>query len=165
MATAPSASATSSATTLSSSPNTGPAGSTLSASGRGFSKNTSGTLTIANTRVAIQTWANGTVSVDLTNPDTTTSILPVTATVGRVTASVSFSVSFAPVSTAADPAAAATLTQQATTTSAAISTSWLRFGVAAPGGAPANTELNAVAALVNESPSIVISYKDFNQAL
>ena len=122
-------------------------------------------MTIANTRVAIQTWANETVSVDLRVPDTTTSILPLTATVGRVTASASFTVSFAPVSTAADPAAAATLTQQATTTSAAISTSRLRFGVATPGGALANTELNAVAALVNESPSIVISYKDFNQAL
>jgi len=113
-------------------------------------------VTIANTRLAIQTWANGTFSADLTVPDTTTSILPLTATVGSVTASASFTVSFAPVSTAADPTAAAT-TQQAATTSAPVSTSRLRFGVATPGGALANAELNAAAALVNESPSIALT--------
>ncbi|GGK98419.1 hypothetical protein GCM10007382_18330 [Salinibacterium xinjiangense] len=82
-----------------------------------------------------------------------------------MTASASFTVSVAPVSTAADPTAAATLTPQATTTSAPISRSRLRFGVATPGGALAHSELDAVATLVNESPSIVMSYKDFNQAL
>ncbi|WP_104169202.1 glycoside hydrolase family 26 protein [Cryobacterium sp. M23] len=165
MAAAPSASAASSATTLSLSPNTGPAGSTLTASGRGFPRNTAVTVTMGTTRLAVQTRANGTFSADLTVPNTTTSILPVTATVGTVTASASFTVSFAPVSTAVDPAATTTLTQQAITTSAPISASRLRFGVATPGGALANSELDAVATLVNESPSIVMSYKDFNQAL
>jgi beta-mannanase len=65
-------------------------------------------------------------------------------------------------STATDPSAVVS-TPQATTTTAPISTSKLRFGVATPGGALANSELDAVAALVHESPSIVMSYKDFNQ--
>ena len=168
MAAAGSASAASSAT-LSLSPNTGPEGSTLSASGRGFPKNTAGTVTLAASRLVIHTRANGTFSADLTVPATTTRILVVTATVGTVTASASFTVSFAPVSTAADPTAATTLTRQATpqatTPGAPISSSRLRFGVATPGGALANSELDAVATLVNESPSIVISYKDLNQAL
>jgi beta-mannanase len=166
MGAAPSASAASSATTLSLSPNTGPAGSTLTVSGRGFPKNTAGTVTIATNRLAVHTWANGTFEADLTVPDTTSSILPVTATVGTVTASAFFTVSFAPVSTAADPTVATTPTQQATTaTTTPMSTSRLRFGVATPGGALANSELDAVATLVNENPSIVMSYKDFNQAL
>ena len=163
-----SASAASSATTLSLSPNTGPEGSTLSVSGRGFPKNTAGTVTLAASRLVIQTRANGTFSADLTVPATTTSVLAVTATVGTVTASATFTVSFAPVSTAADPTATILTTQattQATTPGAPISRSLLRFGAATPGGALANSELDAVATLVNENPLIVMSYKDFNQAL
>lgn len=40
----------------------------------------------------------------------------------------------------------------------------LRFGVATPGGPQAGSELDDVAAMVNENPSIVMSYKDFSQA-
>ena len=165
MVAARSASAASSATTVSLSPNTGAAGSALSVSGSGFPKNAEGTVTMATTRLAIQTRANGTFSADLTVPEATTSILAVTATVGTVTASASFTTSFAPVSTAVDPTATTTFTQQPITPSAPISRSRLRFGVATPGGALANSELDAVASLVNESPSIVMSYKDFNQEL
>ncbi|HKU12191.1 MAG TPA: glycosyl hydrolase [Sinomonas sp.] len=45
-----------------------------------------------------------------------------------------------------------------------ISTARLRFGVTTPGGPQASSELNQVATLVNESPSIILSYKDFSQA-
>jgi hypothetical protein len=45
-----------------------------------------------------------------------------------------------------------------------VSTALLRFGVATPGGAAAGAELDAAAALVGESPGIVLSYKDFRQA-
>ncbi|WP_104198929.1 glycoside hydrolase family 26 protein [Cryobacterium sp. Y29] len=161
---APSAAAASSTATVSLSSNTGPVGSAFTVNGRGFAKNTAGTVTMGTTSLVMKTWANGSFSADLTVPDTTASILPVTALIGGVTASASFTVTFAAVSTAADPADA-TVIQQAATTSAPISTSKLRFGVATPGGALANSELDAVAALVNESPSIVMSYKDFNQSV
>ena len=96
MAAVGNASAAPSATTLSLSPNTGPEGSALSISGRGFPINTAGTVTLAASRLVIRTRANGTFSADLTVPATTTSVLAVTATVGTVTASASFTVSFAP---------------------------------------------------------------------
>jgi len=160
----PSAAAAASTATVSLSPSTGPVGSTVTVNGRGFPKNTAGTVTIGSTSLAVKVRADGNFSTDLTVPDTTTSILPVTATLGKMTASTHFTVTFAAVSTAADPSAA-TLTQQPSTTSAPISTSKLRFGVATPGGALANSELDAVAVLVNENPSIVMSYKDFNQSV
>ncbi|HKU10816.1 MAG TPA: glycosyl hydrolase [Sinomonas sp.] len=46
----------------------------------------------------------------------------------------------------------------------AISTAHLRFGVGTPGGPQASSELDQVANLVGENPSIVLSYKDFSQA-
>jgi hypothetical protein len=45
-----------------------------------------------------------------------------------------------------------------------LSPARLRFGVSTTGGPLATGELNDVAALVNENPSIVMSYKDFAQA-
>lgn len=39
----------------------------------------------------------------------------------------------------------------------------LRFGVGTPGGPLASAELDEVAALAGETPSIILSYKDFNQ--
>ena len=44
-----------------------------------------------------------------------------------------------------------------------MSSARLRFGVGTPGGPQASSELDQVAALVNENPSIVLSYKDFSQ--
>ncbi len=46
----------------------------------------------------------------------------------------------------------------------AISTAHLAFGVGTPGGPQASSELDQVANLVGENPSIVLSYKDFSQA-
>ncbi|NKX52144.1 beta-mannanase, partial [Arthrobacter deserti] len=40
----------------------------------------------------------------------------------------------------------------------------LRFGAGTPGGPAASAELDEVAVLAGEAPSIVLSYKDFNQA-
>lgn len=40
----------------------------------------------------------------------------------------------------------------------------LRFGLATPGGPQSNVELDAAANLLGESPSIVMSYKDFSQS-
>ncbi|PPF60509.1 beta-mannanase [Clavibacter michiganensis] len=67
--------------------------------------------------------------------------------------------------TAASPATAAS-GPAPTAASAAppVSDARLRFGVATPGGPTDGSELDAVAALVGESPSIVLSYADFTQA-
>jgi beta-mannanase len=162
LADSPPAAAAPSAAALALSPDTGPVGSTLTVTGRGFPKNTEGTVSMGTTRLTVTTWANGTFSADLTVPASTVSALPVTAALGKVTASASFTVTYAAVSTDADPSDVVS-TPEASTTSAPISASKLRFGVATPGGALANSELDTVAALVNESPSIVMSYKDFNQ--
>ncbi|MEA5454744.1 glycosyl hydrolase [Sinomonas sp. JGH33] len=72
-----------------------------------------------------------------------------------------------PSSTVAGARAAATKTTGTKKTTAAtppISSAPLRFGVATPGGPQATSELDAVANLVNENPSIVLSYKDFSQS-
>jgi beta-mannanase len=50
------------------------------------------------------------------------------------------------------------------TSSVPMSTARLRFGVSTPGGASANNELDAVASMLGENPSIVLSYQDFAQA-
>lgn len=50
------------------------------------------------------------------------------------------------------------------TSSQPKSSARLRFGVSTPGGASANAELDAVASMLGEDPSIVLSYKDFAQA-
>ena len=47
---------------------------------------------------------------------------------------------------------------------AAVSSAALRFGVATAGGPLAGSELDDVARLAGEIPSIVMSYKDFLQA-
>jgi beta-mannanase len=162
LADSPPAAAAPSAAALALSPDTGPVGSTLTVTGRGFPKNTEGTVSMGTARLTVTTWANGTFSADLTVPASTISTLPVTAVLGKVTASASFTVTYAAVSTGADPSDVVS-TPEASTTTAPISRSKLRFGVATPGGALANSELDTVATLLNESPSIVMSYKDFNQ--
>jgi beta-mannanase len=43
-------------------------------------------------------------------------------------------------------------------------TAALRFGVGTPGGPSASAELDEIAALAGEAPSIILSYKDFKQA-
>ena len=68
----------------------------------------------------------------------------------------------------ASPASAAGTAPSAGTGSAGspppVSDARLRFGVATPGGPTATAELDQVAALVGESPSIVLSYADGTQA-
>ena len=46
----------------------------------------------------------------------------------------------------------------------ALRAATLRFGAGTPGGPAASAELDEVAVLAGEAPSIVLSYKDFNQA-
>lgn len=127
------------------SPSSGPVGTSVAVSGSGFQKNTTGTLTAGSSAISIRTNGAGVFSATWVVPATTAATFTLTATVAKVSASKTFTVTY-PV------------------TVPAISTAHLRFGVATVGGAQANTELDQVATISGESPSIVLSYYDFNQA-
>jgi beta-mannanase len=164
----------------------GPPGSSVTVTGDGFSRHSAGTLTAGSVSVPFATKPNGSFTAAVTIPPTTAATVLVTATTGKASASAAYAVTYSPASTAAgrDSAAHADAVQPedaaqpgaATTTMAArtktatatstppISSDTLRFGVSTPGGPLATSELDAVATLVNESPSIVMSYKDFGQA-
>lgn len=158
----------------------GPAGSSVTVTGDGFGRQSAGTLTAGSVSVPFATKSNGSFTAAVTIPPTTAATVVVTATAGKASASASYAVTYSPVSTAAgrdsaaqaDAALSATAvttfaarTQTAKSTSTpAISSDPLRFGVSTPGGPLATAELDAVASLVNESPSIIMSYKDFGQA-
>jgi len=157
----------------------GPAGASITVTGAGFARQSYGTLTAGSASVPFTTNGSGSFTAAVTIPPTTAATVLVTAKTGKASASAPYSVTYSPVSTAigrdslSEAAAAATtpLTMaaktKATTTTALnppISSDSLRFGVSTPGGPLAASELDAVATLVNENPSIVMSYKDFSQA-
>jgi beta-mannanase len=162
----------------------GPAGASVTVTGSGFGRQSAGTLTAGAVSVPFATKSNGAFTAVVTIPPTTEATVMVTATAGKASASAAYAVTYSPASTAAgrdsavqaDAALAATAlttmaakTKTSTITTPSVSTppvssDPLRFGVSTPGGPLASTELDAVAALVNESPSIVMSYKDFSQA-
>ncbi|WP_394769756.1 glycoside hydrolase family 26 protein [Lacisediminihabitans sp.] len=127
------------------SPASGPVGTSVTVTASGFQKNTTGTLTAGSSTISIRTNGAGAFTVAWVVPATTAATLTLTATVARVSVSQAFTVTY-PV------------------TVPVISTAHLRFGVATVGGAQANTELDQVATLSGEGPSIVLSYYDFNQA-
>jgi hypothetical protein len=126
------------------SPSSGPAGTTVTVTGLRFPKKSTGTVTAGTTTVGVTTTGSGYFTATVTIPSETASTLPVTATVGRTSAAATFTVTGQPDTPPTETAA-------------------LRFGVTTPGGATANAELDAVAALAGENPSIVMSYYDFGQ--
>lgn len=153
----------------------GPAGASVTVTGSGFARQTAGTLTAGSSSIPFSTEANGSFTAELTIPATTAATVVVTAKAGKASASAPYTVTYSPASTSAGrdsavQASAAPITMAAktktssTTASPPISSDPLRFGVSTPGGPLATSELDAVAALVNENPSIVMSYKDFSQA-
>nr|WP_245827933.1 glycosyl hydrolase [Sinomonas mesophila] len=149
----------------------GPAGASVTVTGTGFARNTQGTLTAGTVSVPLTTQQDGTFTAAVTIPMTTTPTVTLKATAGR-TASAAYTVTYSPASLGAGRQAITdtaltpkTLSMTASATSVPpVSSERLRFGVSTPGGPLASAELDAVAALVNESPSIVLSYKDFSQA-
>lgn len=151
----------------------GPTGASVTVNGAGFGPQSSGTLTAGTTSVEFTTKSNGTFTAAVTIPQTTSATVTVTAKARRVTASAPYAVTYSPASlragshsAAADataPMMMSTQTQTTTTTAPPMSSDPLRFGVSTPGGPLAAAELDAVATLVNESPSIIMSYKDFSQ--
>jgi hypothetical protein len=124
-------------------PASGPAGTTVAVAGSGFPKLSAGTITGGAAAVSFQTTKSGSFSAQATIGAASQGQVALTATVGRSSLTTFFEV------LAGSPQ---------------VSTAFLRFGVATPGGAAAGTELDAVAALAGESPGIVLSYKDFRQS-
>ena len=153
----------------------GPGGASITVTGSGFARQSSGTLAAGSSSIPFTTGANGSFTADLTIPATTAATVVVTASAGKASASAPYTITYSPASTTAGSdsivqAGAAPITMAAktqtssTTLSPPISSDPLRFGVSTPGGPLATSELDAVATLVNENPSIVMSYKDFSQA-
>jgi len=153
---------------VSMSQSSGPVGTAVTVTGTGFPKKKQGTLTDGWSSVAFTTSASGWFSVSWIIPETTDALIAATATVGTVSRTATFTVTFSPVSVEVPPTPVpepSPTPAPAPTpgTAPQISTSLLRFGVTTPGGAAASAELDHVASAVGEAPSIVMSYKDFNQ--
>lgn len=157
---------------ISLSASSGPAGASVTVTGSGFARQASGEVTAGSSTVAFTTTARGAFSAAVTIPQSTEATVVVTAAAGKTSSSAPYTVTYSPASlkagteaAAGSPVTMAARTEKMITTAApAISPDQLRFGVSTPGGPLASAELDAVATLVNESPSIVMSYKDFSQA-
>jgi hypothetical protein len=114
--------------------------------------------------------ASGYFTAAVVIPESSDPVVQVTAVSGKVSAAAPFTLTYSSPS-AADPAPEVTTAPAGGSTSPAPApsspqpgTSLLRFGVGTPGGPLASAELDEVAALAGEAPSIILSYKDFNQA-
>lgn len=151
----------------------GPAGASITVTGKGFARQATSTVTAGSERVPFTTKASGSFTVDVTIPPTTDATVVVAAEARKSSASAPYAVTYSPVSITArsdSMAVEAPMTMaaqpqmMATTATPPMSSDPLRFGVSTPGGPLATSELDAVATLVNESPSIIMSYKDFSQA-
>lgn len=131
-------------------PASGPAGSAVTVAGTGFRASTTGTVIIGATTFPFQTTSVGAFSTGVTIPAAAAGNLTITAKTASIKASATFTVQAAP---APAPAPAPS-----------ISSAPLRFGAATPGGPLASAELDQVATVSGEIPSIVMSYKDFLQS-
>jgi hypothetical protein len=120
---------------------TGQAGTSVTVTGAGFPKRTKGVLVAGTSSVAVTTTQAGTLQAAITPAGS--GDVTVTATAGGVSATARFTI-VAPTTGTTGP-------------------KHLRFGAGTNGGAMASGELAEVAALAGEAPSIVLSYKDFNQ--
>lgn len=134
------------AASISLSPNTGPAGTSVTVTGTGFPKKTSGTLTAGPSSAAFTASASGHFTAALVIPQSADPVVTVQAAAARTGASAPFTLTHSP------------------PLSTEPGTAPLRFGVGTPGGPLAAAELDEVAALAGEAPSIILSYNDFNQA-
>nr|WP_077488383.1 glycosyl hydrolase [Sinomonas mesophila] len=122
------------------SPATGRAGTTVTVTGTSFGRKLAGTVTAGTATAPFTTSGSGWFQTTVRIPAYSTGTVPVTAATSRDRATASFTVT---------PAAAPPR---------------LAFGVANPGGPLASAELNEVTALAGEAPSLIMLYKDFQQA-
>lgn len=128
--------------TITTSPASGPVGGSTTVLGKGFAARTSGTLVFGTVSAPIRTDGKGAFSAPVVVPRDAQGVLAVTVRVGALSAATSFLVT-------------APVTQEPR----------LRFGVATPGGPTATAELDAVAAVAGEAPTVVLSYADFTREL
>ncbi|WP_458116798.1 glycoside hydrolase family 26 protein [Arthrobacter sp. D2-10] len=126
----------------------GEAGSTVTVKGSGFPKRAKGTVTAGTNTAPMTVGGSGSFQTSIVIPSGSSSV-EVIATAGAVSASAVFVVVSAQPSPDPQPAG---------------SGKSIRFGVGTASGPAANAELDAVAAIAGEAPSLVLSYKDFNQA-
>ncbi|MHA7284088.1 glycoside hydrolase family 26 protein [Arthrobacter sp. TMS2-4] len=129
------------AATITVSSDSGTPGASVTVTGAGFPKRTKGTIVAGTASAALTTTPQGAFTVSIVPAGTDT--VSITATAGASTASAGYTI--------LAPAPAPGVTKG------------IRFGVGTNGGPAAGGELDAVAALAGEAPSIVLSYKDFNQ--
>jgi len=140
----------------------GPAGTSVTVTGTGFTKKSSGTVTGGTEPVKIVTSASGYFQTTLVIPPSEQATVAIEAKAGTTRASAAFTLTYSspsvtqeePVPTQPSPAPSVP----------SISKAPLRFGLGTPGGPLASAELDEAAALAGEAPSIILSYKDFNQA-
>lgn len=152
---------------ISLSPGSGPAGTSVTVTGTGFPKRTSGTVTAGANTAAFTANASGSFTAALVIPETAEPVVSVQASSAKARATAPFTLTYSsPLATGPDPAAspAPAPTAAPATGPAVDGTAPLRFGVGTPGGPLASAELDDAAALAGEAPSIILSYKDFNQA-
>ncbi len=117
-------------------PSSGPAGATVDATGGGFPKRAAGTITVDGVSSSFSTDRRGSFTKRVTIPASATASVSVTARAGGATASAAYKVVLA-------------ARQQ--------------FGVSTPGGPTATAELDEVAGLAGEQPSVVLWFADFRQ--
>ncbi len=118
----------------------GQAGMTVAVTGAGFPKRVRATVTAGTSSATLTTTAKGTFEIPIVPAGSGT--VTIQATSGSTTATADYTV----VAPAPEPAGKS-----------------IRFGVGTNGGPAAGGELDEVAMLAGEAPSIVLSYKDFNQ--
>lgn len=124
----------------------GAAGTTVTVTGAGFPKNSKGSVAAASTSVGIRVNGAGSFQASVVIPAGAASVT-ITATAGSAAASSTFTVT--------DP-----VPPSRPDTSAPKG---IRFGIGTNGGPAAAAELDEVTAIAGEAPSLVLSYKDFNQ--
>lgn len=145
------------------SPDRGPAGTTVKVTGTGFPKKSPGTLTAGTASVPFKTSASGFFTVDVVMPESADPVVAVRAAVGSAGATASFTLTYSSPSAGEEQPAPAPA-PEAPAAPPPSGTAPLRFGVGTPGGPLASAELDQVAVLAGEAPSVILSYKDFNQA-
>lgn len=146
------------------SPDSGPVGTSVTVTGTGFPKKASGTVTAGTASVPFKTSASGYFTAGLVMPESAEPTITVRATSGTAGASAPFTLTYSSPSATEEEAPAAAPAPVTQPAPVAPAPATLRFGVGTPGGPFAAAELDEVAALAGEAPSIILSYKDFNQA-
>ncbi|MHA7240347.1 glycosyl hydrolase [Arthrobacter sp. TMS1-12-1] len=129
------------APTITLSATSGTPGTAVIVTGAGFPKKTRGTVVAGTASAPLTTTAAGSVTVSIVPAGT--GPVNITVTVGAASATARYTV--------ADP------------TPAPGTPKGIRFGVGTDGGPAAGGELDEVSALAGEAPSLVLSYKDFDQ--